>query len=91
MKVIQLERVFLNAWKILRLFVNTLTADDKYSLLNRGNLRHNIKIHLFQKQKDISQLFCAFFKSTLYFEHFRKKYDAHSLCISEVTDSERRG
>ena len=25
-------------WKILRPFVNTLTADDKYFLLNRGNL-----------------------------------------------------
>ena len=73
MKVIELERVFLNVWKILRLFVNTLTAIDKYSLLNRYKLRQHIQIHISQKEKDISQLFCAFFKSTLNFEHFQKR------------------
>ena len=51
-------------WKILRLFVNTLTADDIYSLLNRGNLTQPIQMHLSQQQKDFYQLFCAFFKST---------------------------
>ena len=60
-------------WEILRLFVNTLTANDKYSFLNRGNLTQPIQMHLSQKQKGVSQLFSAFFKSTLHFEHFRKK------------------
>ena len=59
--------------KILRLFVNTLTDDDKYSLLNRDNLTQPIQILLSQKQKTFSQFFSAFFKSTLNFEHFQKK------------------
>ena len=36
--------------KILRLFVNKLTADGKYSLLNRGNLTQRIQILLSQKE-----------------------------------------
>ena len=31
-----------------------------------------IQRHLSQKQKKFSQIFCAFFKSTLNFEHFQK-------------------
>ena len=57
-------------WKILRLFVNTLTDDDKYSLLYRDNLTQPIQILLSQKQKCFSQFFSAFLKSTLNFEHF---------------------
>ena len=75
--------------KILRLLVNTLTADDKYSLLNRGNLTQPIQILLSQKQKTFSQFFSAFLKSTLNFEHFQKKDDPHSRCISEITVSEK--
>ena len=36
---------------MLRLFMNTLTVDDKYSLLNRGNLRQPIEMQLSQKEK----------------------------------------
>ena len=59
--------------KILRLFVNTLTDDDKYSLLYRDNLKQPIQILLSQKQKTFSQFFSPFLKSTLNFEHFQKK------------------
>ena len=59
--------------KILRLFVNTLTDDGKYSLLHRDNLRQPIQILLSQKQKTSSQFFFAFLKSALNFEHFQKK------------------
>ena len=41
--------------KILRLFVNTWTADDEPFLLNRDNLRQKIQIPLSEKQKTISQ------------------------------------
>ena len=75
--------------KILRLFVNTLTADDKYSVLNRDNLTQPIQILLCQKQKTFSQLFSAFLKSTLNFAHFQKKDDPHSRCISQITVSEK--
>ena len=60
------------------MFVNTLTADDKYSLLNRDNLRQPIWKPLSQKQKTFSQFFLAFPKSTLNFEHFQKKDDPQS-------------
>ena len=60
------------------MFVNTLTADDQYSLLNRDNLTQPIGPQLFQKQKDFSQFFLVFLKSTLNFEHLQKKDDLHS-------------
>ena len=60
------------------MFVNTLTADDKYSLLNRNNLRPPILTELSRKQTAFSQLLLAFLKSTLNFEHFQKKDDPHS-------------
>ena len=55
---------------ILRLFVNTLAADDKYSLLNRDNLTQPIQILLSKKENNFSQFFSAFLKGKLNFEHF---------------------
>ena len=60
------------------MFVKTLNADDKYSLLNRENLKQPIRTQLSEKQKAFSQLFLAFRKSTLNLEHFQKKDDPHS-------------
>ena len=68
-----------------------MTADDKYSLLNRDNLKEPIPTQLSQKQKAFSQFFLAFSKPTLTFEHFQKKDDPHSSFISEITHSEKRG
>ena len=73
------------------MFVNTLTADDKYSLLNRENLTQPIRTHLSQKQKALAQSFLAFSKSTLNFEHFETNDDPHSCFISEIPHSEKRG
>ena len=56
--------------KILRLSVNALTANDKYSLLNRDNLTQRIRIVVSQKQITFSQFFSNFLESTLNFEHF---------------------
>ena len=53
--------------------VNALTADDKYSLPNRGNLMQPIQILLSHKRKSFSQFFSSFLKSTLNFELFQKK------------------
>ena len=75
--------------KILRLFINTLTTDDKYSLLNRENLTQPIQILLYQKDRTFSEIFSSFLKSTFNFEHFQKKYDPHSRCISEIAASEK--
>ena len=60
------------------MFVNKLTADDKYSLLNRDNLTEPIRTQVSQKLTAFSQFFLAFPKSTLNFEHFQKKDDPHS-------------
>ena len=54
----------------LKLFVNTLTADDNYSLLNRDNLTQPIQILVSKKQNTFSQFFSSFMKSTLNIEHF---------------------
>ena len=73
------------------MFVNTLTADDQYSLLNRDNLTQPIRTQLFEKQKPFSRFFLVFLKSTLNFQHLQKKDDLHSRFISEITHSEKRG
>ena len=44
-------------WKILKLVLNTLTADYKYSLLNRNNLTQPIQLILSQKRKPFFQFF----------------------------------
>ena len=75
--------------KILRLFVNTLTDDDKDSLLYRENLTEPIQILLSQKEKAFSQFFSGFLKSTFNFEHSGKKDEPHRRCISEITVSEK--
>ena len=71
------------------MFVNTLTANDKYSLLNRRNLTQPIQVLLSDKVKSFSQFFCAFLKFTLNFENFQKKDDPHSRCISEIAVSKK--
>ena len=59
------------------MFVYTLTADDKYFLLNRDNLTPPIRMQLSQKQKVFSEFFLTFSKSTLDFEDFEKRDDPH--------------
>ena len=60
------------------MFVNLFTSDDKYSFLNRENLREPIWMQLSQKQKTFSQFVSSFFKATLNFEQFQKKDAPHS-------------
>ena len=67
--------------KILRLFVHTLTVNDKHYLLNRGNLTQPIQMQLSEKQKTFSQFFFFFFaflKSILNVKHLPKKDDPRS-------------
>ena len=75
--------------KILRLFINTLTADDKYSLLNRDNLTQPIQIILCQKQTTFFHFFSSSLKCAIHFEHFQKQDDPHSRYISEITASKK--
>ena len=64
--------------KILRLFVNTLTVNDKHYLLNRDNLTQPIQMELCQKQKKFSEFFFPFSKSILNHKHLPKKDDPRS-------------
>ena len=59
------------------MFVNTLTAEDKYSLLNRHNLTQPIRTPLSQKHTAFDEFFLASSESTLNFEHIQKKDDPH--------------
>ena len=75
--------------KILGLLVNTLTDDDKYSLLYRDNLTQQVQILLSQKPKTFSRLSSEILKPTLNFEHFQKKDNPHSRRSSQITVPEK--
>ena len=82
------ETSLLITCEILGLLVNTLAPDEKYPVLNRDNLTIPIQMQLSQKHKTFCQFFTAFLKSSINFEHFDKKDDAHQFCNFEITDSE---
>ena len=77
--------------EILRLFVNALTADDKYSDSNMQNFPKQFQTPLSQKQKTFSGFFIAFLEFAWNLEHFRKRDEYPSLMISEIIDAQRRG
>ena len=85
-----LKKSLLVTCKISRLFPNTLSADGKYSLLNRDNLSQPIQMQLSRKGKTSSKFFCAFLNSSLNFVHFQTKDCSHSWGISKTTESEKQ-
>ena len=78
-------------YEVLRLFVNALTADEKYSGSNMQNFPQQFETPLSQKQKIFSGFFIAFLKYAWNLEHFQKKDEYPSLIISEIIDAKRRG
>ena len=76
---------------MLRLFVNLLTADDKYSRSNMQNLQQQFQTPLSQKQKTFSWVFIGFLKCTWNLEHFQRRDEYPSLIIDEIIDSKGRG
>ena len=85
------KKSVLQIWKISRLFRNTLSADDKYSLLDRDNITQRIQMLLSLKQKNFCGFFSSFLKSSLNSKRLQRKDDPHSWCISEITDSKTHG
>ena len=77
--------------EIFRLFINTLTAEDKYSRSNMQNLQQRLQAPLSQKEKTFFQFVIAILKCAWDLEYFPKKDEYPSLIISEIIDSERRG
>ena len=78
-------------YEILRLFFNSLTADDKYSSSNMQNLPQQSQTPLSKNQKTFAKFFIAFLKFAWKLEHLQKKDDYTSLIISEIIDAEKRG
>ena len=68
-----------------------MSAVDRCSLPNTDNLMQRIHMQLSQKLKTFFRFFRAFSKSSLNFEHFQKKDDAHSFFICGATACEKRG
>ena len=89
--VVPLEMSLLVIHKILIVFANTLSVNEKHYLLNRDNLTQPIPIQLSQKQKICSELFFAFLQSILNFKPLPKKDDPQSCCISGNQSSEQYG
>ena len=75
--------------EILEVFVNTLTADDKYPVQDCENLPLLIQMQISEEQKTFSEFFVPFLDSTSNFKHFETKDDCQSKCISEITDCEK--
>ena len=78
-------------YEILRLFVDALNANDKYSGSNMQILPQQFQTPLSQKQKTLSGFFIAFLIWAWNLEDFLKKDEYPSLIISEVIDAEKRG
>ena len=83
---IELENDSFKISETLGVFVNTLTADERYSLQNRKTLRQPIQLQLSKKQKKFSEFFAAYLQCTSNFEHFEEKDDPDTLCVSEIRD-----
>ena len=76
--------------EIFRLFVNTLTPDDKYSLRNMQIFWEQLQTLLSQKEKTFWGFFIAFPKCAWNLEHSEKKKKEYpSLIITEIIASER--
>ena len=64
--------------KLLRVFFNILTVDDKHYLLKRDKLTQIIQAQLSQNLKAFSDFFFfSFLKSILNFKHLLKKDEPH--------------
>ena len=75
----------------MRLFVKTLTADNKYSHCNVHNFAQQVQMQLSQKEKIFCGFFIAFLKCAWKLQDFEKKDENPSLIISEIMDCERGG
>ena len=61
-KVIRLEKISFSDTQNPKLFVNTLTVDEKHFPVTRDNLTHSIQIQLSRKEKTFFSIFSSIFK-----------------------------
>ena len=75
--------------EIFRLFVNTLTPDDKYSRRNMQIFWQQFKTRLSEKRKTFCGFFIAFLKCAWNLEDSEKKEEYPGRIITEIIASER--
>ena len=75
--------------EIFRLFVNTLTPDDKYSRRNIQIFWQQLQTPLSQEGKPFCEFVIAFLKFTWNLQHSEKKGEHPSLITTEIIASER--
>ena len=75
--------------EIFRLFVNTMTPEDKYSGRYMQIFWQQIQTPLSQKWKSFCRLLIAFLKCSLNLQHSEKKEEYPSLIVTEIIASER--
>ena len=75
--------------EIFRLFVNTLTPDDKYSRRSMQIFWQQLQTPLSQKENSFFRFFIAFLKCAWNLEHSEKKQEYPSLIITEIIASEK--
>ena len=75
--------------KILRLFANTLTADDKNSCRNMENFLQQLRTLLSETRKTFSWFFISFLICAWNLQYFEKKDECPTLIISKIIVSER--
>ena len=75
--------------EIFRLFVKTLTPDDKYSHRDMQIFWQQFKTPLSQKWKTFCGFFIAFLKSAWNLEHSETKQEYPGRIITEIIASER--
>ena len=75
--------------EIFRLFLNTLTPDDKYSHRYMQIFWQQLQTTLSQKGKTLCRFFIAFPKFAWNLEHSEKKEEYPRLNTTEIIASER--
>ena len=75
--------------EIFRLFIDTMTPDDKYFRRNMQIFWQQLQTTLSQKGKTLCRFFIAFLKCAWNLEHSEKKKGYPSLIITEIIASER--
>ena len=73
------------------MFPNTLTANEKYLVLDYVNLSSPIEMQSSIKPTIVSDFFVLSLESKSNFKYFEKKDDRHTYFISEIRECEKLG
>ena len=74
---------------MLKVFVDAMTSNSKYSCYKMDKLPQSIQIQLSKKTNTFYQFFIAVLQSRSTSQNFVKKDETHSSAMFEIIDSER--